>query len=58
MYDASPSGAVSILADEIPADLGAPQFMDRMITTILDAAPASSHQAVRERRQGRLPLGE
>lgn len=58
MYDASPSGAVSILTDAIPADLGAPQFIDTMITTILDAAPASSHRTVRDRRQGYLLLGE
>lgn len=58
MYDAGSSGAVSILADKIPADLGASQFMDKMITTILDAAPAASHRTVRDRRQGYLLLGE
>lgn len=58
MYDVAPSGAVSILPDPIPSDLDAPQFMERMIGTILEAAPATAHRTVRDRRHGWITLKE
>lgn len=50
-----PKAAVTILDEAVPAELGAGPFMERMITTILDNAPASEHARARRLRHGLTP---